>query len=85
MKASILTALIITFAHTLGEFGVILMVGGAIPGKTEVASVAIYDLVEIMDYKNAHIYSAILLVISFVVLFLVYLFNHSQKRKYDLY
>jgi molybdate transport system permease protein len=85
MKASILTALIITFAHTLGEFGVVLMVGGAIPGKTEVASVAIYDLVEIMDYKNAHIYSAILLIISFLVLFLVYLFNHSQKRNYDLY
>jgi len=81
MKASILTALIITFAHTLGEFGVVLMVGGAIPGKTEVASVAIYDLVEIMDYKNAHIYSAIMLVISFLVLLFVYIFNEKNKIK----
>jgi molybdate transport system permease protein len=85
MKASILTALVITFAHTLGEFGVVLMVGGSIPGKTEVASVAIYDLVEMMDYKNAHIYSAILLVISFVVLAVVYTFNYYQKRRYDLH
>jgi molybdate transport system permease protein len=85
MKASILTALIITFAHTLGEFGVVLMVGGSIPGETEVASVAIYDLVENMEYEKAHIYSAILLVISFLVLAFVYTFNSLQKRRYDFY
>ena len=85
IKPSILTAIVITFAHTIGEFGVVLMVGGSIPGKTEVASVAIYDYVENLDYKAAHIYSLILLVISFLVLFVVYYLNHKQKRKYDFY
>jgi molybdate transport system permease protein len=86
MKNSLLTAVIITFAHTVGEFGVVLMVGGSIPGKTEVASVAIYDYVETMDYKSAHIYSAIMLVISFVVLFSVYIINEKNKRKLnDIY
>ena len=85
IKSSLLTAIIITFAHTLGEFGVVLMVGGSIPGKTEVASVAIYDYVENLEYHKAHIYSAILLVISFLVLFSVYYINYFQKRKYDFY
>ena len=86
MKNALLTAVIITFAHTLGEFGVVLMVGGAIPGETEVASVAIYDYVEMMDYKKAHIYSAIMLLISFAVLFTVYFINNKNKRKQnDLY
>lgn len=83
IKPSLLTAMVITFAHTIGEFGVVLMVGGSIPGKTEVASVAIYDYVENLDYKDAHIYSAILLFISFLVLFVVYMINH--RRKNDLY
>ena len=81
MKNSLMTAVIITFAHTVGEFGVVLMVGGSIPGKTEVASVAIYDFVETLDYKNAHIYSAIMLVISFLVLLFVYMFNEKNKIK----
>jgi len=81
IKPALLTALIITFAHTVGEFGVVLMVGGSIPGETKVASVAIYEMVEIMDYSQAHIYSAIMLVLSFVVLLGVYLFNsHHNKR-----
>jgi molybdate transport system permease protein len=84
MKSSVLTAVIITFAHTLGEFGVVLMVGGSIPGKTEVVSVAIYDYVEMMDYKSAHFYSAIMLIISFLVLLFVYIFNDKEKRKYEL-
>jgi len=75
IKPSLFTALIVTFAHTVGEFGVVLMVGGSIPGETKVASVAIYELVEQLDYEDAHIYSAILLVVSFVVLFGVYIFN----------
>jgi len=82
IKPSIMTALVITFAHTIGEFGVVLMVGGSIPDKTEVASVAIYDLVENMDYKTAHIYSAIMVVLSFVILLAVYIFNHKQKVKF---
>jgi len=85
IKPSLLTAIVITFAHTIGEFGVVLMVGGSIPGKTEVASVAIYDYVENLDYKSAHIYSAILLIISFLVLFFVYFINHKQRRKHDIY
>ena len=81
IKPSLITALIITFAHTVGEFGVVLMVGGSIPGETKVASVAIYEMVEVMAYDQAHIYAAILLVLSFVVLLSVYLFNQHQKRK----
>ena len=81
IKPAVLTALIITFAHTVGEFGVILMVGGSIPGETKVASVAIYEMVEIMDYTSAHIYSAMMVVISFLVLLAVYIFNHKQNNK----
>ncbi len=80
IKPSLITALIITFAHTIGEFGVVLMVGGSIPNETKVASVAIYEMVEVMDYKNAHIYSAIMLIISFIILIIVYIFNSKYKR-----
>jgi molybdate transport system permease protein len=80
IRPSLLTALVITFAHTVGEFGVVLMIGGSIPDETKVASIAIYEMVENMEYGTAHIYSAIMLLISFVVLLLVYLFNHTQKR-----
>jgi len=81
MKPALLTAVIVTFAHTVGEFGVVLMVGGSIPGETKVASVAIYEMVEIMDYTTAHIYSAIMLLLSFTVLLSVYWFNHKQYKK----
>ena len=81
IKPALLSALIITFAHTVGEFGVVLMVGGSIPGETKVASVAIYEMVEIMDYDMAHIYSAIMILLSFIVLLAVYFFNHHHKRR----
>jgi len=81
MKPAVITAIIITFAHTVGEFGVVLMVGGSIPGETKVASVAIYEMVEIMDYQAAHIYSAIMLFISFIVLLSVYIFNAKQSKR----
>ena len=81
IKPALLTALIVTFAHTVGEFGVVLMVGGSIPGETKVASVAIYEMVEIMDYKAAHIYSIIMISISFLVLLSVYIFNGKQNKK----
>jgi len=81
IKPSLLTALIVTFAHTVGEFGVVLMVGGSIPGETKVTSVAIYEMVEVMDYETAHIYSAIMVAISFAVLLGVYIFNQKQGRK----
>ena len=80
IKPSLITALIITFAHTVGEFGVVLMVGGSIPNETKVASVAIYEMVEVMEYGKAHIYSAIMVLMSFLVLLSVYIFNHSQKK-----
>jgi molybdate transport system permease protein len=82
IKPSLLTAIIVTFAHTVGEFGVVLMVGGSIPGETKVASLAIYEFVEILDYQAAHVYSAIMLVISFLVLLSVYIFNHKQKKTF---
>ena len=84
IKPALLTAIIITFAHTVGEFGVVLMVGGSIPQETKVASVAIYEMVEIMDYKSAHIYSAIMVIISFFVLLGVYTFNGRQNKKFGI-
>ncbi len=82
IKPSLVSALVITFAHTVGEFGVVLMVGGSIPGKTKVASVAIYEMVEEMDYTTAHIYSAIMVAISFLVLLIVYFFNKKIKSRF---
>ena len=79
IKPSLATALVITFAHTVGEFGLVLMVGGSIPGETRVASVAVYDAVEVMAYDQAHIYAAVLLALSFVVLLFVYGFNRRAK------
>ncbi len=81
IKPSLITAIIVTFAHTVGEFGVVLMVGGSIPSETKVASVAIYEFVETLDYTNAHIYSAIMIIMSFLVLLSVYIFNQKQKKQ----
>ena len=80
IKPSILTAIIITFAHTVGEFGVVLMVGGSIPNETKVASVAIYELVETLEYGTAHIYSGIMIGMSFIVLLSVYIFNSKYRN-----
>jgi molybdate transport system permease protein len=66
------TAGILTFAHTVGEFGVVLMIGGNIPGETRVASVQIYDYVEALEYGNAHRLAAVLMLFSFLVLLLLY-------------
>lgn len=70
-----LTAAVLTFAHTIGEFGVVLMVGGNIPGKTRVISIAIYEHVETLRYAEAHTLAAGLLLFAFVVLVFVYVFN----------
>jgi molybdate transport system permease protein len=70
-----LTAIVLTFAHTVGEFGVVLMVGGNIPGQTKVVSIQIYEHVETIDYAAAHTLAAILLVFSFSVLLAVYTAN----------
>jgi molybdate transport system permease protein len=71
-RRGFLVAAVLGFAHTLGEFGVVLMIGGNIPGATRVVSIAIYDHVETLDYAAAHRLSALLLAVSFAVLLLVY-------------
>ena len=76
-----LTAIVLSFAHTLGEFGVVLMVGGNIPGETRVISIAIYDHVESLDYATAHLMSAVLLVFAFIILFLMYAFSRRLQRR----
>jgi len=75
-----LTASILTFAHTVGEFGVVLMIGGNLPGETRVASVQIYDHVEAMEYLQAHRLSAVMLVFSFVVLLALYVWRPQPRQ-----
>lgn len=74
-KRGIITGGILTFAHTVGEFGIVLMVGGNIPGETRVISIALYEKVEILNYAEAHILSVALLTFSFLVLFITYSLN----------
>ncbi len=80
IKPSLLTGVIMTFAHTIGEFGVVLMIGGNIPSKTRVASIAIYSDVEALNYTAAHLYSGILFVVCFFILFLVGLVNRKGDK-----
>ncbi|HID46845.1 MAG TPA: molybdate ABC transporter permease subunit [Chromatiaceae bacterium] len=74
-RPGFLTAAVLGFAHTIGEFGVVLMIGGNIPGKTQVLSIAIYDHVEALEYTQAHWLSAGLLLLAFLMLLLVYAVN----------
>ena len=74
-KRGFVTACVLSFAHTIGEFGIVLMVGGNIPGETRVISIAIYEQVETLNYTQAHILSGGLLVLSFTALCTVYLTN----------
>lgn len=74
-RPGFLTAAVLGFAHTVGEFGVVLMIGGNIPDRTRVASIAIYDHVEALEYGQAHVLSAIMIAFAFVVLFAVYALN----------
>lgn len=78
-RPGFLTACVLGFAHTLGEFGVVLMIGGNIPGETRVASIAIYDHVESLDYLHAHWLAGSLLLMSFLLLLLVYAFNRRFR------
>lgn len=79
-KPGMLTAAILTFAHTVGEFGVVLMIGGNIPGKTRVVSTEIYGHVEAMEYAQAHWLAAGMLVFSFGVLWVLALMNRRQRQ-----
>ena len=79
MIPSIITAVAMTFAHCIGEFGVVIMVGGNMPGETRVASIAIYDEVQAMNYQTANQYSFILFIISLLILTLIYSINGKKK------
>lgn len=78
-RPGLITGAVLGFAHTLGEFGVVLMIGGNIPGETRVASIAIYDHVEALDYTSAHGLSFVLLALSFVMLLGVYGLNRRTR------
>jgi molybdate transport system permease protein len=79
-RPGFLTATVLGFAHTMGEFGVALMIGGSIPGRTKVVSIAIYNHVETLSYQQAHVLSAILLVFSFITILLLYTLNGRIAR-----
>ena len=80
-KNGIITAAILSFAHTIGEFGVVLMIGGNIPGKTQVISIAIYESVELLDYSSTHILSFIVLLLSFFILLILFTINNKKYEK----
>lgn len=80
-KPGLITGAILGFAHTVGEFGIVLMIGGNIPAETRVVSVQIYEYVEALEYANAHQLSALMLAFSFLTLFFLYTFNPNKKAK----
>ena len=80
IQPALLSGFVLTFAHTIGEFGIVLMIGGNIPGQTELASTILYTYVESMQYQLAHQHALLLLLISVTILFLVYIIN-SKKLK----
>ena len=80
IKPSLLTGIVLTFAHTVGEFGVVLMIGGNMPGKTRTASIAIYDEVDASHYHSANVYAGILLALSFAILLVLYSFNRKMQQ-----
>ncbi|WP_445382495.1 molybdate ABC transporter permease subunit [Robiginitalea sp. IMCC43444] len=82
IRTSLLTGIVLAFAHTVGEFGVVLMIGGNIPGETRVASIAIYEEVEAMNYGMANFYSIILFVITFCILLTVYVVNGNYLNRF---
>ena len=78
-RKGLITAMAFGFAHTIGEFGVALMIGGSIPGRTKVASIAMYDHVESLEYSDAHSLSIVLLLFSFILLAIVYAANRQSS------
>ncbi len=79
-KNGIIKALILSFTHTMGEFGVVLMIGGNIPGKTQVLSIAIYEKIEQLDYYSTHILSLITITISFLILLIIFNLNKENEH-----
>ena len=80
-RAGLLSGGVLSFAHTVGEFGVVLMIGGNIPGETRVLSVAIYDHVEALEYGQAHVLAAGMLLFAFFTMLALYWFNHRLKAR----
>lgn len=80
IRPSVMTGLVLSFAHTMGEFGVVLMIGGNIPGKTRVASLAVWDEVEKLNYDAAHTYSLVLFLISFAIIFWSSYLNRKSRK-----
>jgi molybdate transport system permease protein len=80
IKPSLLAGAVLAFAHTIGEFGVVLMIGGNLPGETRVASIAIYDEVESLNYATANFYAMVLFAVCFAILLTVYMFNKKMLR-----
>lgn len=81
IKPSMISAATLGFAHTLGEFGLILMIGGNIPGETQVVSIALFNQVEMLNYQQAHSLAAMLLMFSFVSLILLYRYNAQYRSR----
>jgi len=82
IKPALLSGIVLSFAHTIGEFGVVLMIGGNIPNQTRVASIAIYDEVEALNYSTANKYAFILFVISFSILIAVHYYNKKMIKPF---
>ena len=82
IRPALLTGIVLAFAHTIGEFGLVLMIGGNIPGETRVVSIAIYHEVESLNYATAHLYSGVLLVLAFIILLSVYLVNKRLVKTF---
>ena len=80
IKPALLSGAVLSFAHTIGEFGVILMIGGNIPGVTRVASIAIYDEVESLNYAAANFYAGVLFAVTFAILLVVYVMNKKLLK-----
>jgi molybdate ABC transporter, permease protein len=82
IKSSIITGLALTFAHCIGEFGIVLMIGGSIPNETKVASIELYDQVQALNYELADQYALILFAISFILLLIIFSINKRQNTNY---
>lgn len=83
-KTGFLSAAILSFAHTVGEFGVVLMIGGNIPGETKVVSVQIYEHVEALEYMQAHSLSLIMIIFSFVILLILYMLRSAKTKPFTV-
>jgi molybdate transport system permease protein len=79
IKNSVFTGILMSFIHVAGEFGVVLMIGGSIPGETKVASIALYEKVESMNFNEANIYALILVAISVIMIILMQIFRNKAK------